>query len=95
MSEQDLSNGRVDRRTFLKMLGSAGASAAIVSVGAPRFGSPSVPPGQMQPPMAPYDGLPPQIMQPTPAVPPGFVPPLSPVPEPEKATQRGYNPQWR
>jgi TPP-dependent pyruvate/acetoin dehydrogenase alpha subunit len=54
MSEQELTKGKVDRRTFLKMLGSAGASAAIVSVGAPQFLGPSTGPGQMQPPTAPF-----------------------------------------
>lgn len=44
MSDQEMSKGKVDRRTFLKILGSAGASAAFVTVGAP---------GLLQPPASP------------------------------------------
>jgi acetoin:2,6-dichlorophenolindophenol oxidoreductase subunit alpha len=47
MSEQEMLKGKVDRRTFLKILGSAGASAAFVTVGAPQAL------GLMQPPNAP------------------------------------------
>ncbi|WP_455388589.1 thiamine pyrophosphate-dependent dehydrogenase E1 component subunit alpha [Petrachloros mirabilis] len=55
MSEQEVTKGKVDRRTFLKILGSAGASAAFVSAGAPQFlGSSSVAPGLIQPPTAPF-----------------------------------------
>ncbi len=44
MSDQEMLNGKVDRRTFMKILGSAGASAAFVSVGAPRFVQPPASP---------------------------------------------------
>lgn len=35
MSEQDVLNGKISRRGFLQVLGSAGASAALISVGQP------------------------------------------------------------
>jgi TPP-dependent pyruvate/acetoin dehydrogenase alpha subunit len=35
MAEQDKSNGKIDRRSFLKVMGAAGASAAFVSVAKP------------------------------------------------------------
>lgn len=35
MSEQDVKNGKLDRRTFLKVIGSAGASAAFISAAQP------------------------------------------------------------
>ncbi len=47
MSDQEMSNGRVDRRTFLKILGAAGASAAFVTVGATQALA------SVQPPAAP------------------------------------------
>lgn len=45
MSEQDTLKGKVDRRSFLKIMGTAGASAAFVSVGNPlSIGQKSAPP---------------------------------------------------
>lgn len=35
MSSQDNMNGKIDRRTFLKLMGSTGATAAVVSIGNP------------------------------------------------------------
>ncbi len=55
MSDQKLSKGKVDRRTFMKILGSAGASAAFVTVGAPQvLGLPSALAEHIQPPTAPF-----------------------------------------
>lgn len=47
MSDQEMLKGKVDRRTFLKVLGTAGASAAFVSVSATQALA------SMQPPAAP------------------------------------------
>jgi len=48
MSEQELTKGKIDRRTFLKVLGSAGATAAFLSVSATQTL------GSTQPPTAPF-----------------------------------------
>jgi TPP-dependent pyruvate/acetoin dehydrogenase alpha subunit len=47
MSEQEVTKGKIDRRTFLKIMGSAGATAAFVSVSATQAL------GSTQPPTAP------------------------------------------
>lgn len=58
MSDQEMLKGKVNRRTFLKILGSAGASAAFVSVAAPQaLGASSLAPGVMPPQVAPASPL--------------------------------------
>jgi hypothetical protein len=61
MSEHKVTRAKIDRRTFIKVLGSAGATAAIVSACGPQSlgQAPAAPQAPLPPPAAPPAAQPP------------------------------------